>query len=199
MTDHLTLIALYSLILGYAAGSIPFGLILTKMAGLGDIRQTGSGNIGATNVLRTGRKDIAAATLLCDALKGLLIVLLCSYLWGLQGAFGAAMGAVIGHIFPVWLKFKGGKGVATSIGVFLGLSPIVGLAVIGTWLFTAFATRFSSLAAIVAMALSPVFAYYMASPKWIYMFGTIAVLVIFKHKDNIKRLIKGTEPKIGKK
>src|SRR5215212_9522046 len=147
---------LAALAFGYLLGSIPFGVILTRVAGLGDIRKVGSGNIGATNVLRTGRKGLAAATLLGDALKGTAAVLLASSLWGPNAAILAGLGAFFGHLFPVWLGFKGGKGVATYIGILIGLKPLAALGFALIWLGLAFGTRYSSLAALVASAATPV-------------------------------------------
>lgn len=198
IAQHFTLTAFVSITLGYLLGSVPFGLVITKLAGLGDIRDIGSGNIGATNVLRTGRKDLAALTLLLDSGKGAAAVLIASH-FGLQAEMGAAMGSVLGHLFPVWLRFKGGKGVATTLGVLLAFVPYVGLASCAAWLLTAIITRTSSLSALVAMAIAPFYTAWLYTPKWSYLVGTIAIIVIVKHHENIKRLIKGTEPKIGQK
>jgi glycerol-3-phosphate acyltransferase PlsY len=181
----------------YLLGSIPFGLILTRIAGLGDVRRIGSGNIGATNVLRTGRKGLAAATLLLDAGKGAVAVLLASRFGGELAAV-AALAAVVGHLFPVWLRFQGGKGVATSAGVLLAYNPPVGLATMATWLVIALAFRYSSLAALAAAILAPL---------WAWLFGPrdavpltvvsiIALLVLLRHADNIRRLMRGAETKI---
>ncbi|MER2520161.1 MAG: glycerol-3-phosphate 1-O-acyltransferase PlsY [Bdellovibrionales bacterium] len=179
----------------YLIGSVPFGLLLTRIAGLGDIRAIGSGNIGATNVLRTGNKKLAALTLLLDGLKGALAVLALGAM-NPEAAPVAAFCALLGHVFPVWLKFKGGKGVATSIGAITALCWPAGLAVMATWLAVAFAFRYSSLAALVAIALMPVYgAIWGGSPA--LDFGVpAAMLVYFTHRDNIKRLIEGREPKI---
>ncbi len=182
---------------GYLLGSIPFGLILTRLAGGGDIRAIGSGNIGATNVLRTGRKGIAAATLLLDMLKGTAAVLLVYRLWGQDLAVCAALGAVIGHVFPVWLKFKGGKGVATYLGVLLGMAWQGAVGFIAVWIVVAFLTRYSSLAALVATALVPIGFWLAGWRMEAQLFGFISILLWIMHRQNIARLIKGTEGKIG--
>ncbi len=188
-------------VLGYFLGTIPFGLLLTRFAGLGDIRNVGSGNIGATNVLRTGRKSLAAATLLGDALKGTLAVWIGWRLGtGDNGALVAGLGAFLGHIFPVWLKFKGGKGVATFLGILIGLNFWAALAFAAVWLGTAFAFRYSSLAALIAMAVTPVLLYFGFSwPGAAVVMTILAVLSWWKHKDNISRLLSGKESKIGQK
>ena len=194
-----TLILLFApFLLGYLLGSIPFGLLLTRAAGLGDIRKLGSGNIGATNVLRTGRKGLAAATLLLDALKGLVAVLVADQI-GELAAVGAGAGAVLGHMFPVWLSFKGGKGGATVLGVFLGLSwPIVAVGV-GVWLLVLVTLRYSSLATLLSTALAAASAWWL-SPRPVAMLATVLVLLVWaKHHENIRRLLTGSEPKIGKK
>jgi glycerol-3-phosphate acyltransferase PlsY len=182
----------------YLLGSIPFGLILTRAAGLGDIRAIGSGNIGATNVLRTGKKSLAAATLLLDGLKGTLAVVWV-HAYGQHGVFVAGLFAFLGHLFPIWLGFKGGKGVATGLGVFYGVCWPLGLVCCATWLLTAFTLRFSSLAALVAYAAAPIAAWYLASPKTALLALIIAALVYWKHWPNIRRLVSGTEPRIGQK
>jgi glycerol-3-phosphate acyltransferase PlsY len=184
---------------GYLLGSIPFGLVLTKAAGLGDIRQIGSGNIGATNVLRTGRKGLALATLLLDGGKGAIAVGLAWLLAGHDAALLAGFAAVLGHNFPVWLKFKGGKGVATTIGTLIAAAWPVGVAAIATWLVTAALFRISSLSALVALAASPVFAWFLMGPQTAAMAAGLAVLGFIRHKANIARLLKGEEPRIGKK
>ena len=184
---------------GYLLGSIPFGLVFTRLAGLGDIRQIGSGNIGATNVLRTGNKGLALATLICDSGKGAAAALLANHLWGFEAGLVAGLAGVIGHNFPVWLKFKGGKGVATTLGVLLAVDHMVGLAACATWLLVAGVFRYSSLAALVALAASPFFAYWIKGPEMAAMAGALAVLAIVRHKQNIGRLLKGTETKIGQK
>jgi len=201
MSDYLSL-ALTALA-AYLIGSIPFGLILTRLAGLGDIRQIGSGNIGATNVLRTGNKPLAAITLFLDGFKGYLAVVMARMAFGPDAAALAALFALLGHIFPVYLKFKGGKGVATMFGVILGYNPAVGIPCLLAWITTAGFTRTSSAAALVATGLSPLFAYLFES-EWgktgvALMCAVLAALVWFRHKDNIKRLLAGTEPKIGQK
>ena len=184
---------------GYLLGSLPFGLLVTKMAGLGDIRQLGSGNIGTTNVLRTGRKDLAAATLLLDGGKGAAAVLIAG-IWGPDVALLAGLGAVLGHLFPIWLKFKGGKGVATTLGTLLALDFAVGAGACFTWLAVALILRYSSLAGLLAVASAPVFAWFFAHDlQLVEMTAILAVLVWFSHRENIVRLLRGEEPKIGKK
>jgi len=180
---------------GYLTGSIPFGLILTRLKGHRDIREVGSGNIGATNVLRAGYKGIAVVTLGLDGGKGALAVLLASY-WGQDTAILAGTSAVIGHIFPVWLRFHGGKGVATTLGVLLAIAWQPGLAVTGTWLMVAVVGRYSSLAAISAMTLAPVFAWWLAGTKQAALALVLGVLVIALHKSNIRRLMAGEETRI---
>jgi acyl phosphate:glycerol-3-phosphate acyltransferase len=187
-----------ALLLAYLLGSIPFGLLLTRLMGLGDIRKVGSGNIGATNVLRTGNKPLALAVLLLDAGKGALAVLL-AWRFGPDMAVFAAAGAVLGHCFPIWLKFKGGKGVATALGVLLALAPMVGGAACAVWLAAAIAFRMSSVAALLAMAAAPVAAHFTSLPQIRDVAAVIAVLVIARHHANIRRLLKGEEPRIGKK
>ncbi len=187
------------LLLGYLLGSIPFGLLLTRAAGLGDIRAIGSGNIGATNVLRTGKKGLAAATLLLDALKGAAACLIAARLAGEAAALWAGLGAVLGHLFPVWLGFKGGKGVATSYGVLFGVAWPVGLAAGAVWLIVAAVGRRSSLASLAAFALAPVFAVFLADGGVVKLMLAIGVLVFVRHHANIRRLLAGTEPRIGGK
>ena len=184
-------------VLAYLIGSIPFGLILTRLAGLGDVRQIGSGNIGATNVLRTGRKGLAAATLLLDAGKGALAVVVARG-FGDEFAAIAALAAVLGHLFPVWLRFKGGKGVATSAGVLLAYNPPVALATIATWLVVALLFRYSSLAALTAAVLAPLWACLFGPHATlpIAVVGVIALLVVVRHAGNIARLMRGAESKI---
>lgn len=191
--------SLAALLLGYALGSIPFGLLLTRMAGTQDIRSIGSGNIGATNVLRTGRKGLAAATLLGDALKGTVAVLLALAWLGPEAALAAALGAFLGHLFPVWLGFKGGKGVATFLGVTLALAWPAALVFAAAWLGVAFLTRYSSLAALVASVATALSAYFLASTPVGVLLSVLAVLLWFMHRANISRLIDGTEGRIGKK
>jgi glycerol-3-phosphate acyltransferase PlsY len=186
-------------VLGYLLGSIPFGVIFTRMAGLGDVRKIGSGNIGATNVLRTGRKGLAAATLLGDALKGTAAVVLANAIWGPQLATVAALGAFLGHLFPVWLKFKGGKGVATFIGILLGLMPVAALIFALIWLGVAFASRYSSLSALIASAATPVVLWLLGEPGMAGMTIILVALLWWKHSQNISRLLAGTEGKIGQK
>lgn len=197
--NHIQMNGLLGLLGGYFFGSIPFGLVLCYLAGYGDIRKIGSGNIGATNVLRTGNKILAFLTLLLDSSKGLIAVLLAAAFFDKHAMFGAALGAVLGHNFPVWLKFKGGKGVATTIGTFLALSWPVGLATCGAWLVTAAITRISSLSALIALALAPIFVASFGEPKQVYLVGLISLIGWIRHKDNITRILNGTEPKIGKK
>jgi acyl phosphate:glycerol-3-phosphate acyltransferase len=184
--------------LGYALGSIPFGLLLTRAAGLGDIRGIGSGNIGATNVLRTGRKGLAGATLLLDGAKGVAAVLLAAWLGGPQAGLWAGGGAVLGHLFPVWLGFRGGKGVATGLGVLLASAWPVGILCCAAWLATAKLARISSLAALVAFALAPLFAWALASGGLVKLSLAITVLVFGRHHANIRRLLAGQEPRIGR-
>ncbi|HZH51633.1 MAG TPA: glycerol-3-phosphate 1-O-acyltransferase PlsY [Microvirga sp.] len=199
MSDDANLLALLgALALGYLFGSIPFGVIFTRMAGLGDIRKVGSGNIGATNVLRTGRKGLAAATLLGDALKGTAAVLI-AWAWRPELATIAALGAFLGHLFPVWLGFKGGKGVATFIGILVGLKPLAALIFAAIWLGVAFTSRYSSLSALVASAASPFVLWFLGEPKMAGVAGVLAVLLWWKHSENIQRLLAGTEGKIGQK
>lgn len=187
-------------LLGYLLGSIPFGLVLTKAAGLGDIRSIGSGNIGATNVLRTGNKKLAAATLVLDGAKGAVAVLIARALADNDAALLAGLFSIIGHIFPVWLKFKGGKGVATTLGMLLALSPLTGAVACATWLLMAATLRYSSLSALVAMLSTPVSAYlFYHDFRLSLVCAMVAALVFYTHRANIKRLMAGEEPKIGKK
>ena len=189
---------LFALGLGYLLGSIPFGLLLAKAAGKGDIRQVGSGNIGATNVLRTGSKWLAAAVLLLDAGKGFLAVWLTSR-WLPDAAALAALGAVAGHCFPVWLKFKGGKGVATALGVCLGLGWPIGAAYAVAWLAMLAITRISSLSGMMAAVTAPVAAGFLVGEELIPVLAVIALIVVAKHRENITRLRAGAEPKIGRR
>lgn len=184
---------------GYLLGSIPFGLILTRLAGLGDLRRIGSGNIGATNVLRTGRKSLAAATLLLDGGKGAAAFLLAG-LWGPDMALIAGMAAVLGHLFPLWLGFRGGKGVATTIGMLFAAAWPLGLAVCAIWLLVAATTRYSSLAALLSLAASPLLAWWITDDLQLLQFAAIlALLVWLRHLDNIRRLLRGQEAKIGQR
>ena len=198
-SSFVLVIGAVALIVGYLFGSIPFGLILTKIAGLGDVRSIGSGNIGATNVLRTGHKGIAALTLLFDMLKGTVPVLLFSAETGATGALAAGLGAFLGHLFPVWLGFKGGKGVATYIGVLFGLNWVVALAFCGIWLAVAFITRYSSLAALIASLTTPIIQLVVGNWWLALFFGVLTAMLWFKHRENIARLIAGTESRIGAK
>lgn len=184
-------------LLAYLLGSIPFGVVITRAMGLGDLRQIGSGNIGATNVLRTGNKGAALATLVLDAAKGGIAVLIARWLLGEDAAQLAGLFAFLGHLFPVWLRFRGGKGVATFLGTLLALSFPVGLAACATWLVMAFAFRWSSLAALVAAASAPEWAWLLGRREMIALAFALALLVVWRHAPNIRRLLDGTEPKIG--
>ncbi|AZO75364.1 MAG: glycerol-3-phosphate 1-O-acyltransferase PlsY [Mesorhizobium sp.] len=187
-----------ALIFGYLLGSIPFGLLITRAAGLGDVRQIGSGNIGATNVLRTGSKGLAAATLLLDALKGTAAVLIAGH-FAPELALAAGFGAFLGHLFPVWLGFKGGKGVATYLGVLLGLAWQGMLVFAVVWLAMAFLFRYSSLAALAAAVVVPIALYFISTPQIAGLFAVMSLIVFIKHRANISRLLAGTEGKIGAK
>ncbi len=194
-------------LVAYLLGSIPFGLILTRLAGYGDVRNIGSGNIGATNVLRTGNRPLALATLLLDGGKGAAAVLLAGWFGGPAMVVFAGGGVMLGHVFPVWLKFKGGKGVATALGTLLAISWPVGLLACLTWLAVGFALRYSSLAALAAMVAAPACAYllsaypvagaYWSDPQRALLTAVIALLVVLRHYQNIRRLLKGEEPKMG--
>ena len=190
---------LLGLALGYLLGSIPWGLLLTRAAGLGDIRAIGSGNIGATNVLRTGNKPLAAATLALDIGKGALALWLAGQLWGEQAGLAAGFGAMLGHAFPVWLGFRGGKGVATGGGVLLAAAWWLGLAAAAVWLAVALTLRISSAASMAACAAAPVVALLAGRPDLALFSAGIAVLVVIRHRGNIGRLLAGTEPRIGRK
>ncbi|MGV8995842.1 MAG: glycerol-3-phosphate 1-O-acyltransferase PlsY [Parvibaculaceae bacterium] len=195
---------LVALVIGYLFGSIPFGLIFTRMAGLGDIRDIGSGNIGATNALRTGNKTVAGATFLCDAAKGAAAVLLLTYLAPslelvMPLASLAAAAAMLGHIFPVWLGFKGGKGVSTFIGVNLALFWPVGLLFCATWLVVAVVTRYSSLAALIAALATPLYLYFFNDASDVPLSIFLVAVIFFAHRENISRLLAGTESRIGAK
>jgi len=187
---------IYALAAGYLLGSIPFGLILTRLTGAGDLRAIGSGNIGATNVLRTGRKGLAAATLLLDLAKGLAAVLIADRLW--PEAVGlAALGAVLGHCFPVWLKFRGGKGVATLMGVSLGLAWPIGAAYAVAWVGMLAVTRISSLSGMTAAVVAPIVAATLGMAQFALVLAVLAALVLWLHRANIARLRAGTEPRVG--
>jgi acyl phosphate:glycerol-3-phosphate acyltransferase len=191
---------LFALAFGYLCGSIPFGLILTRWAGTADLRSLGSGNIGATNVLRTGRRDLAAATLALDALKGTFAVLLAQYAVGGSGALAAAIGAFFGHLFPIWLGFKGGKGVATFLGCLLGAAWPAAIVFAAVWMLVALLTRYSSAAALIASAVAPatLFAGF-GRPQAGAVFLGLAAVLWLRHRANIERLLNGTETKIGAK
>lgn len=195
----MTVTLLLALVFGYLCGSIPFGLILTKIAGTQDLRSIGSGNIGATNVLRTGRKGLAAATLIGDMLKGTVAVIVAGQIAGPNAAIAAGLGAFLGHLFPIWLKFKGGKGVATYIGLLLGLFWPAALAFCAVWLAVAFVSRYSSLSALVASALTPLGLYFDGHPALALLFAVLTVLLWIMHRANIQRLLNGSEGKIGSK
>jgi acyl phosphate:glycerol-3-phosphate acyltransferase len=189
--------AALALALGYLFGSIPFGVVLTRLFGAGDVRSIGSGNIGATNVLRTGRKGLAAATLVLDALKATAAVVLGAFLFGLEAGLAGAAGAILGHLYPVWLRFRGGKGVATFLGGLIGIAWPAAIAFAVVWLAVAWATRYSSAAALAATAVSPLVVLAVGLDDAAVVFALLAVLVWFKHSANIGRLLKGVEPKIG--
>ena len=188
-----------ALVFGYLLGSIPFGVILTRLAGTGDLRSIGSGNIGATNVLRTGNRALAAATLAGDILKGTAAVVIMEQLWGRDLAILAALGAFLGHLFPVWLRFRGGKGVATYIGLLLGLALWIGTAAFcGLWAVVAAVSRYSSLAALLASAGTPVLLWLNGDRQEAQLFALLSLLLWLKHAGNIRRLVSGTEGKIGR-
>ena len=182
---------------GYLLGSIPFGLLLTRLAGTQDIRAIGSGNIGATNVLRTGRKGLAAATLICDTIKGTIAVLVMQRLWADNAAIVAGLGAFLGHVFPLWLRFKGGKGVAIYIGILLAFAPFAALAFCAIWLVVAAITRYSSLSALIASAASPAILWALHEPQAALLFSLLSVLIFVTHRANIARLLSGTEQRIS--
>lgn len=194
----MTFITIAALIFGYLLGSIPFGLLLTRAAGLGDVRSIGSGNIGATNVLRTGNKKLAAATLLLDALKGTAAVLLANCYAPDLGLW-AGFGAFLGHLFPIWLSFRGGKGVATYLGVLIALAWQVALIFAAVWLLVAIVFRYSSLAALCAAIAVPVALWFLATPQLAGLFAVMSVILFIKHRANIQRLASGTEGRIGAK
>ncbi|MBP1296870.1 glycerol-3-phosphate acyltransferase PlsY [Bradyrhizobium elkanii] len=186
-------------LIGYLLGSIPFGMVLTRMAGTQDLRTVGSGNIGATNVLRTGRKGLAAATLLGDMLKGTVAVIIAGTIDGPNAAMLAALGAFLGHLFPVWLKFRGGKGVATYLGVLLGLFWPAALIFAVIWLGTAYTTRYSSLSALIAAFVTPLFLWWFGHNALASLFAVLTLLLFYMHRENIQRLQAGTEGKIGER
>jgi glycerol-3-phosphate acyltransferase PlsY len=188
-----------ALIFGYLCGSIPFGVILTRLAGTQDLRSIGSGSIGATNVLRTGRKSLAAGTLLGDLLKGTVAVIIAGYFDGPNAAMLAALGAFLGHLFPVWLKFRGGKGVAVYIGVLLGLFWPAALLFCAVWLLIAVITRYSSLSALIASLVTPILLWWLGHLALAALFAALTLLVFYAHRENISRLLAGTEGKIGQK
>jgi acyl phosphate:glycerol-3-phosphate acyltransferase len=188
-----------ALVIGYLLGSIAFGLVLTRVAGTQDLRTIGSGNIGATNVLRTGRKGLAAATLILDALKGTAAVLIGGYLGGPDAAMLGGLGAFLGHLFPVWLKFRGGKGVAVYIGILIGLIWPAAILFCVIWLALAFALRYSSLSALTASVLTPIALWLVGHTALATLFAALTLLLIYMHRENIKRLMAGTEGKIGQK
>ncbi len=190
---------LYAAVIGYLLGSIPFGVIITRIAGLGDIRSIGSGNIGTTNVLRTGKKSLAALTLLGDALKGTVAVLLVSTLFGPDIALVAGLFAFLGHLYPVWLKFRGGKGVATFLGILLGLFLPVAVAFAAIWIACAYLTRYSSLSALLASLATPLLLLAMSQWQMAGLFAILTVILWLKHYQNIARLLSGSESKIGAK
>lgn len=190
---------LAAFVIGYLLGSIPFGMILTRLAGTRDLRTIGSGNIGATNVLRTGHKGLAAATLLGDMLKGTVAVIIAGSIDGPNAAMLAALGAFLGHLFPVWLKLRGGKGVATYIGVLLGLFWPAALIFAVIWIGTATTTRYSSLSALVAAFVTPLFLWWFGHNALASLFAVLTLLLFYMHRENIKRLQAGTEGKIGEK
>jgi len=194
----LPLLALWALF-GYLLGSIPFGMVLARLMGLGNLRDIGSGNIGATNVLRTGNKGAALGTLILDGGKGAVAVLLARAITGEDAAQAAGLMAFVGHCFPVWLRFKGGKGVATFLGILLALAPIVGAACCATWLVTALVTRMSSFAALMAAATSTIWMVFLGHAEVAALGIILTLLVYIRHGENIRRLKAGTEPKIGKK
>jgi glycerol-3-phosphate acyltransferase PlsY len=188
-----------ALLFGYLLGSIPFGLVLTKLAGTQDLRSIGSGNIGATNVLRTGHKGLAAATLISDMLKGTAAVVISGYYGGPNAAMLAALGAFLGHLFPVWLNFRGGKGVAVYIGVLIGLFWPAAVAFCALWIATAATSRYSSLSALVASFITPIFLWWFGHLALASLFAVLTMLLFYMHRENIRRLQAGTEGRIGEK
>lgn len=198
LSDYSYIIISAVLLGGYLLGSIPFGLVLTKLAGHGDIREIGSGNIGATNVLRTGNKFLALMTLILDIGKGAAAVFIAEQFYPELGLF-AGGGAFLGHLYSIFLKFTGGKGVATFLGILIALNPTTGLACCLTWLASTLIFRISSLSALIAALLSPLFGFYFSDLNLAILAGILCILILLKHKDNIGRLLDGTEPRIGKK
>jgi glycerol-3-phosphate acyltransferase PlsY len=192
-------VVVIALLIGYLLGSIPFGLILTRLAGTPDIRSIGSGNIGATNVLRTGRKGLAAATLICDMLKGTVAVIASGYYGGPDAAMLAALGAFLGHLFPVWLNFRGGKGVAVYIGVLIGLFWPAAVVFCVLWAATALTSRYSSLSALVASFVTPIFLWWFGHLALAALFAVLTMLLFYMHRENIGRLQAGKEGRIGAK
>src|SRR5438093_8102824 len=186
-------------VIGYLVGPIPFGLILAKLAGTQDLRSIGSGNMGATNVLRTGHKGLAAATLICDMLKGTVAVVIAGYFGGPNAAMLAALGAFLGHLFPVWLKFRGGKGVAVYIGVLIGLFWPAAIVFCVVWVATAATSRYSSLSALVASFVTPIFLWWFGHSALASLFAVLTLLLFYMHRENIRRLQAGTEGRIGEK
>lgn len=190
---------LLTAVLAYLLGSVPFGIVITRALGLGDLRKIGSGNIGATNVLRTGNKGAALATLVLDAAKGGIAVLIARAALGEDAAQLAGLAAFLGHLFPVWLRFRGGKGVATFLGILLALSWPVGLAVCGTWLVIALLTRTSSIAALVSAASASLWLFWFNDGRMLFLVMLLTILVYLRHGENLKRIKAGTEPRIGRK
>jgi glycerol-3-phosphate acyltransferase PlsY len=189
---------IFAILFGYLCGSIPFGLLVTRLARTKDLRSIGSGNIGATNVLRTGRKDLAAITLLCDALKGTIAVGLAAHFGSSESALWAALGAVLGHIYPVWLKFAGGKGVATFLGTLVGIAWPAALAFALIWIWVAAFSRYSSASALAASAATPWILYALNKPQAAVLYLILAILLWYMHRENITRLLAGKETHIGK-
>ncbi|QKV17987.1 glycerol-3-phosphate 1-O-acyltransferase PlsY [Oricola thermophila] len=198
-TDTSSVALIVSFAIGYLSGSVPYGLLLTRMAGLGDVRNIGSGNIGATNVLRTGNKKLAALTLLLDALKGMVPVMLARHFLGMDAAILAGLGAFLGHLYPAWLKFRGGKGVATFAGISLGYSWHVLAPFAIVWIAMAFIFRYSSLAALTASVVTTASVFYVGQTELGLLYVVLTVLVFWKHRQNISRLLSGNESRIGQK
>ncbi|HEY6916887.1 MAG TPA: glycerol-3-phosphate 1-O-acyltransferase PlsY [Allosphingosinicella sp.] len=198
LTPELAALPVLIFLIGYLFGSIPFGIILTRITGAGDLRAIGSGNIGATNVLRTGRKGLAAATLILDALKATAAILIVEAIWPGMGGI-AAIGALLGHLYPVWLRFRGGKGVATLLGILIGLLPLAALVFAIVWIGALLLTRFSSVGGMSAAISAPVAAFLFGAFEYVPLFLGFALLVLWKHRENIARLVAGQEPKVGRK